>query len=139
MRVQIRHVFLMSLIKVSNILLAYIILSNFIYFIFFHLGENLFSCSKCKNEFKSYQELEEHLTTHQLKSKSTNLHLTCGNYMTTCFIFSYLSFKYPKKLLFPLIFDVWIYQPLSNVKKVVNKFMLSVSLFLKRVIQLLKI
>jgi hypothetical protein len=40
---------------------------------------SVFSCQKCKNEFKTFEELEEHLKEHQLKSKSTNLHLTCGN------------------------------------------------------------
>lgn len=45
------------------------------------LDNSTFSCQKCKNEFMSYKELEEHLKTHQLKSKSTNLHLTCGKYL----------------------------------------------------------
>lgn len=47
-----------------------------------YLDINVFSCQKCKSEFKSIKELEEHFKTHQLKSKSINLHLTCGNYMT---------------------------------------------------------
>ncbi|XP_001948732.2 gastrula zinc finger protein XlCGF57.1 [Acyrthosiphon pisum] len=40
--------------------------------------ENLFPCQKCKHQLGSFEELEEHLKTHQLKSKFTNLHLTCA-------------------------------------------------------------
>lgn len=35
----------------------------------------------------SLKELEEHMKTHQIKSKSTNLHLTCGKYINTLIIF----------------------------------------------------
>lgn len=48
--------------------------------------DNLFACHICKSEFKSFEELEEHLKTHQLESKSTNLHLTCGNDVQNIFI-----------------------------------------------------
>lgn len=38
-------------------------------------------------EFNFSEELEKHLKTHQLKSESINLHLTCGNYYSRLFIF----------------------------------------------------
>lgn len=34
----------------------------------------------------SFKELEEHMKTHQIKSKSTNLHLTCGKYIKFFFL-----------------------------------------------------
>jgi len=43
--------------------------------------DNIFPCQKCKHQFGSFEELEEHLRTHQFKSKFTNIYLTCGNYI----------------------------------------------------------
>lgn len=58
---------------------------NYWSFIYLFL-DNLCACHTCKSEFKSFEELEAHLKTHQLESKSTNLHLTCGNDVQNIFI-----------------------------------------------------
>lgn len=92
----------MKLIKVT-LMLDYLTLFQLIFFLLFtlilfilSLDKNIFSCQKCKNEYMSFKELEEHLKTHQLKSKSTNLHLTCGKYIKYSFFhhITYLSFRF---------------------------------------------